>query len=192
MLDTSRQWVKTTHTARPDHWKRYELAARYSSGRVLDAACGCGYGSKILLNNAQLVVGVDASAQAIHWAEEHFQGPYFVQGRIEDEPWTGKFETVVSLETIEHIKDPKAALQAFRRSCIGTLIASVPNEERYPFVAANFARDESPHFRHYRPEEFEELLKKCGFKVTERFCQKDKKGDIHAGTDGMFLIVVAE
>ncbi len=122
-LDTSRQWVKTPRAARPDHVKRYELAARYASGRVLDAACGCGYGSKILLESAQLVVGVDASAQAIHWAEEHFQGPCFIQGRIEDEPWNGRFETVVSLETIEHIPSPKEALQAFRRACLGTLIA---------------------------------------------------------------------
>ena len=192
MLDTSRQWVKTTHSARPDHVRRYELASRYASGRVLDAACGCGYGSKILLQNAQLVVGVDYSAQAIHWAEEHFQGPYFIQGRLEDEPWTGRFETVVSLETIEHLKDPKEALQAFRRACVGTLIASVPNEDFYPFKAENFAKDESPHFRHYRPQEFEDLLKDCGFKVFERFCQKDKKGEIYAGSEGMFMVMVCE
>ena len=192
MLDTSRQWVRTTHSARPDHWKRYELASRYASGRVLDAACGCGYGSKILLQSAQLVIGVDSSAQAIHWADEHFQGPCFIQGKIEDEPWDGRFETVVSMETIEHLKDPKPALQAFRKACVGTLIASVPNEDCYPFKAENFARDESPHFRHYRPPEFEDLLKECGFKVTERFCQKDKLGEIHAGSDGMFMIFVCE
>ena len=192
MLDTSRQWVRTPRAARSDHVRRYELASRYASGRVLDAACGCGYGSKILLESAQLVVGVDLSAQAIHWAEEHFQGPCFIQGRIEDEPWTGRFETVVSLETIEHLKDPKPALQAFRKACIGTLIASVPNEDRYPFKAENFARDESPHFRHYRPAEFEDLLKECGFKVFERFCQKDKNGEIHSGSDGMFMLMVCE
>ena len=191
-LDTSRQWVKTPRAARPDHVKRYELAKRYASGRVLDAACGCGYGSKILMEAANLVVGVDASAQAIQWAEEHFFGPYYINARIEQEPWAGKFETVVSLETLEHLEDPRPALQAFRRACVGTLIASVPNEERYPFIAERFANDESPHFRHYRPSEFEELLKECGFKVTERFCQKDKQGEIHAGSDGMFLIVIAE
>ncbi len=191
-MDQSRQWVKTPRAARLDHVRRYELATRYASGRVLDAACGCGYGSKILLESADLVVGVDSSASAIRWAEEHFQGPYFIQATIEDEAWTGKFETVVSLETIEHLKDPRPALEAFRRACVGTLIVSVPNEERYPFQAEKFARDESPHYRHYRPEEFEDLLKSCGFKVTERFCQKDKKGEIYAGSDGMFMVMVAE
>ena len=142
----------------------------------------------MLLENAQLVVGVDMSAQAIHWAEEHFQGPCFVQGLIEEEPWTGKFETVVSFETIEHISNPKQALEAFRKACIGTFIVSTPNEERYPFRAEKFANDESPHFRHYKPEEFETLLQSCGFKVIEKFCQKDKQGQIYTGTDGMFLI----
>lgn len=192
-MDASRQWARTTKDARLDHVRRYELAARYASGRVLDAACGCGYGSKILLGSADLVVGVDSSPNAIRWAEEHFQGPYFIEGKIEEEPWSGKFETVVSLETIEHLADPKPALDAFRAACIGTFIASVPNEDKYPFRAKTFANDESPHFRHYRPQEFEDLLKECGFKVTERFCQQDKKsGEIYAGTDGMFLIVVAE
>lgn len=191
-MDQSRQWVKSPRLARPDHVKRYELASRYSSGRVLDAACGCGYGSKILLESAQLVVGVDSSLSAIHWAEEHFQGPYFIHGRIEEEPWSGKFETVVSLETIEHLQDPAPALQAFRRACVGTLIASVPNEERYPFKAEVFAKDESPHYRHYRPSEFEDLLRENGFKVLERFCQLDKQGDIHGGSDGRFMIFVAE
>lgn len=158
------RWVKTVGSAEPDCLARYGLAKRYASGRVLDAACGCGYGSKILLDSAQLVVGVDESAQAIHWAEEHFQGPYFIQGRIEEEPWTGKFETVVSLETIEHIKDPKEALKALRRACIGTLIASGKG--------------------------IEDILNDCGFKVTERFCLKE--GYMHAGTDGDSLIVIAE
>ncbi len=139
-----------------------------------------------------MVVGVDSNAQAINWAEEHFQGPCFIQGRIEDEPWTGKFETVVSFETIEHIKEPKEALKAFRKACIGTFIASVPNEDFYQFKAEDFARDDSPHFRHYTPAEFEELLKASGFRITERFCQKDKQGDIHAGTEGRFQIVIAE
>jgi 2-polyprenyl-3-methyl-5-hydroxy-6-metoxy-1,4-benzoquinol methylase len=171
---------------------RYQLAARYASGRVLDAACGCGYGSKILMEAAQLVVGVDSSYEAIKWADEHFHGPYFIQGKIEDEPWSGKFETVVSFETIEHIQDPREALQAMRRACVGTLLASVPNEERYPFDPAKYEKDESPHFRHYTPNGFENLLKESGFRVNEWFCQPNKTGSLEAGTDGMFLIAVAE
>lgn len=146
----------------------------------------------MLRRAAPVVVGVDRSANAINWAEEYFPGPVYIRGQIEDAPWAGKFDTVVSLETLEHLKDPKPTLDAFRQACSGVLVASVPNEERYPFKAENFARDESPHFRHYTPLQFQELLEASGFRVIERFCQKDKLGQIHGGTDGMFLIYVAE
>ena len=43
-----------------EHWHRYALAARYAAGRrVLDAACGEGYGSALLARHAKDVVGVD-------------------------------------------------------------------------------------------------------------------------------------
>jgi len=170
--------------------KRYELAAKYASGRVLDAACGCGYGTSILSRNA-VAVGIDYSPSAIDWAETYYPGPEYIRGKIEDEPWSGKFEAVISLETLEHLPKPSIALQAFRRAG-KVLIASVPNEELYPFRKENFSQDDSPHFRHYTPVQFQELLEGSGSKVSEKFCQKDKKGDIHGGTDGMFLIYVCE
>jgi 2-polyprenyl-3-methyl-5-hydroxy-6-metoxy-1,4-benzoquinol methylase len=191
LLDTSRQWGHTVNEIKKDHVNRYLFAKQHVTGRVLDAACGCGYGSKILLENAVEAVGVDDSIEAIEWAREFFRGPQFINGKIEEAPWTGKFETIVSLETLEHIKNPEEALKAFRRSCIGTLIASVPNENLYPFKAEVFANDESPHFRHYRPEEFQDLLEWSGFKVVGRFCQVSKQEpEVVKGTDGRYLIYV--
>lgn len=146
-----------------------------------------------MLSESGVAVGVDCNLGAIEWAEEHFSGPEFIQGKIEDEPWSGKFETVVSLETLEHLKDPLIALKAFRRACNGILIASVPNEELYPFKAEAFARDEYPHFRHYTPLQFQELLEAGGFKVVERFCQVSKREpQITAGTAGRFLTFIGE
>jgi 2-polyprenyl-3-methyl-5-hydroxy-6-metoxy-1,4-benzoquinol methylase len=191
LLDTSRQWGHTVNEIKKDHVNRYLFAKQHVTGRVLDAACGCGYGSKILLENAVEAVGVDDSIEAIEWAREFFRGPQFINGKIEEAPWTGKFETIVSLETIEHIKNPEEALKAFRRSCIGTLIASVPNENLYPFKTEVFANDDSPHFRHYRPEEFQDLLEWSGFKVVGRFCQVSKQEpEVVKGTDGRYLIYV--
>lgn len=191
MLDTSRQWGHTVYEINKDHVHRYLFAEKYVNGRVLDAACGCGYGSKILLESASEVVGVDDSLEAIEWAREFFRGPNFIKGRIEQAPWTGKFETVVSLETIEHLKNPEEALQAFRRACVGNLIASVPNENLYPFKAETFAQDDSPHFRHYTPEEFQNLLESNGFEVVGRYCQVSKQEpEVVKGTDGRYLVYV--
>lgn len=192
-MDTSRQWGHTVEEIKKDHVNRYRFAQQYITGRVLDAACGCGYGSKLLLEKASEVVGVDFSNEAIEWAREFFRGPQFIKGRIEEAPWAGKFETVVSLETLEHLRNPEEALKAFRRACIGTLIASVPNENLYPFKAETFANDDSPHFRHYRPEEFQDLLEWSGFKVVGRFCQVSKQEpEVVKGTDGRYMVFVCQ
>lgn len=192
-LDTSRQWGKSLYAIQQDHVVRYDFAAKYAKGRILDAACGCGYGSSLLAQKG-VVTGVDSYKKAIDWANHHFLSDVeYLHARIEDEPWKGRFETVVSLETIEHLKDPVPALEAFRRACVGSFIASVPNEERYPFLAETFARDDSPHYRHYTPEEFDSLLKAHGFTVKERMSQISKsKPQVRPGTDGRFLIYVCE
>lgn len=190
-LDASRQWVTRTAPISEHHAWRYMIAVGLASGRILDAACGTGYGSFLLHKVSQQVVGVDKDQDAIDWAKRNFAGPTFVQGDIEDSPWEGEFETVVSLETIEHIKEPDKALKAFRRACVGRFIASVPNEDLYPFKAENFATDSSPHYRHYTPAEFESLLNGHGFNVLRRFCQVSKLDpEPIEGTNGKFLIYV--
>src|SRR4051812_40658655 len=101
----------------PHHLMRYHFAGVLAEGRTLDAACGCGYGSQLLTLGGKEVVGIDQSAEAIDWAKMHFRGPKYIHGNIEDFQWEGYFDTVVSLETIEHLKDPTPVLKAFRRIC---------------------------------------------------------------------------
>jgi 2-polyprenyl-3-methyl-5-hydroxy-6-metoxy-1,4-benzoquinol methylase len=191
LLDRSRQWPTNYGQMSDHHFERYRYATFAAHGRILDAACGCGYGTQMLSEGAREVVGVDISAEAIRWANKFFPGPKYIQGMIEEAPWEGQFDTIVSLETVEHIPDPKPSLKVFRKSCRGELIVSVPNEELYPFKAENFLGDESPHFRHYTPDQFQELLEGCGFRVVERACQSSKTDPyVRSGTDGKFLIYV--
>lgn len=143
----------------------------------------------MLSEGARDVVGVDLCGDAIAWANQYFPGPTYINGLVEEAPWTGSFDTIVSVETIEHIKDPKRALDAFRNACTGELIVSVPNEELYPFKAENFVNDESPHYKHYTPKAFQELLEGSGFRVVERSCQTSKADPwVRSGIDGKFLI----
>jgi 2-polyprenyl-3-methyl-5-hydroxy-6-metoxy-1,4-benzoquinol methylase len=189
-LDTSRQWPDSLENSRPDHRLRYKFAADKVLGRTLDAACGVGYGSWLLSQKVQ-VVGIDNYKLAILWARERFSGPEYILGDITEAPWDGDFETIVSLETIEHMKDPAPALKAFRKSCKGNFIVSVPNEEVYKFEAEIFKNDLSPHYRHYTPQQFETLLNEHGFIVEGRFCQVGKKApDVVEGTNGKYLIYV--
>ena len=186
-----RQWPIRWNDAREDHRIRYEFAGKIARGRTLDAACGVGYGSRFLQSKVPEVVGVDISPDAIDWAHKYFPGPTYIIGDIEQEPWEGKFETIVSFETLEHLKAPDKALQAFRRACVGLLVASVPNEDNFHFDEKKFAGDEYPHQRHYTPDQFASLLTDNGFTVTHRMCQKSKQdANLIDGTDGMFMVYV--
>ena len=186
-MDQTRQYGPLEKIRR-DHVQRYLFAAdRIQRGStVLDLACGCGYGSWILHGAGNEVTGVDIEPEAIAYARKFYQGPeYWCEAAGEPQ---GHFDALVTFETLEHLDEPQIVFRSVEAPLV---IASVPNEERYPFSPERFAGDKYPHKRHYTPWEFKELLETAGYREIEWFCQKDKHGDIHPGTDGMFLIAVA-
>ncbi len=188
MGDASRQYGTSLEQIRLDHINRYKFAASILTGDVLDAACGIGYGSKILHDAGCSVTGIDISEKAIQSARRHYPGPQYVCCDVRD-CYLGKFHSVVSFETLEHLRNPSVALKYFR-GCAQNLVASVPNEARYPFIEKNFEWDEYPHFRHYFPDEFDDLLASAGWTVQSRHCQKGKMAPVMEGTDGMFIVYV--
>jgi len=187
-VDQTRQWVTKFEEARLDHQERYKFAAREAEGRTVDAACGCGYGTGYLYSVGLQVTGIDIDSGAIMWAIDKFAGPEYIVDNLEvcDLP---ECDTIVSFETIEHLKSPQHFLRK-ARGAASKLICSVPNEERYKFFPEKFAGDDYPHQRHYTPEEFDLLLEGCGWRVEERNCQVSKVSGISHGTEGMFLVYV--
>ena len=135
--------------------------------------------------------GIDISGETITFAKMNWPGPRYLCTDITKLPKRSfDHDLIVSFETLEHLADPKPFLQAAQCK---TLIASVPNEELYPFKPETFKNDEYPHRRHYTPAQFEGLLRGCGFRVTESWCQTGKEHcDVRLGTDGKFLIYVCE
>jgi 2-polyprenyl-3-methyl-5-hydroxy-6-metoxy-1,4-benzoquinol methylase len=116
------------------HLARYRFASRFvAGGRVLDCACGVGYGTALLADaerRPDRVLGVDIDPAAV----DHARRTYLAAG-IEfrcgdgaalDDP--AGFDTIVSLETVEHVAEPAALLGNFARLLRpgGTLVASVP------------------------------------------------------------------
>lgn len=187
-MDATRQMVTRLDEVRADHRERYAFACTIAEGVVLDAACGVGYGSKMLMDAGHRVVGVDVEADALLHAVEHFTGPDYLCADLQNMELP-PCDTVVSFETVEHLKHPEWFLRAAR--AIGKLlIVSTPNQEHYPFDPVRFAGDKYPHQRHYTPAEFDILLEGCGWTVVDRFCQVGKTSAVTHGTDGMFLVYV--
>ena len=130
-----------------EHWHRYHFAARWARGRrVLDVACGEGYGSALLARDAAHVTGVDLSPQAIG----HAQRAYADRGNLEFVAAScarmplpeASFDLVVSFETLEHIPEQAEFLAEVARVLKpdGLFILSCPNKLEYS-DKRNFANE---------------------------------------------------
>ncbi len=124
-----------------EHVARYQFARRYARGkRVLDVACGEGYGAAALARSgASSVVGVDVSAEACASAARKY-GLGAVVGDAHRLPLADRgVDLVVSFETIEHLARPSLFLDECARVLVddGTLIVSTPNRPVYAAEVKN-------------------------------------------------------
>ncbi len=108
------------------HLARYKWASKFVRGKqVANAACGTGYGNAILQGYTMHEVhGFDRSAEAIAIGRKQGYGTLSVVEDIEDHR-LAPFDAVVSLETIEHLKEPWDWVAALDVT-VQDLIISVP------------------------------------------------------------------
>jgi SAM-dependent methyltransferase len=149
-----------------NYWYRrhlvvYEwIGARVLGQRVLDMACGEGYGSEVLSRSAASVLGVDGNPDAHEHARLRYvrQNLRFEWGAVESYGEPDSLDAVVFLQTIEHVQDPEAVLRHFRSllSDGGTAYVSTPNV--LTLAPEGAAKSSNPwHLREYRADEFREL-----------------------------------
>lgn len=146
------------------HLSRYLMAKPFVKGaKILDAACGEGYGSCLLKKwGADEVIGIDIDEDAIKRAESvfGFSGVKFQRHNVETMPYPDcYFDVVISFETIEHLDNPDVFLQEVRRVLKpgGTIIISCPND---PYYYPNEDQANPFHKRKYTYFEFKELAEK--------------------------------
>ncbi len=146
-----------------EHWHRYAFALGLARGkRVLDAACGEGYGSALLAHVAKTVLGVDIDAASV----AHARARYGAQPGLRYEhadatalPFPdAAFDLVVSFETLEHLAAQEQLLAGFARVLDenGVLVISSPDKRTYSEQSG--FRNEF-HVRELYREEFSALLK---------------------------------
>ena len=157
------------------HLAVYEwIAARAHGRRVVDLACGEGYGSAVLARTAASVVGVDANPEAFEHARLKYTRPGLAFERDMIETWTGDVDCVVFLQTVEHVQDPDAVLARLRDLVGPEGVAYVSTPNVLTLAPAGEERSGNPwHVREYRPEEYRALCER-------HFSRVDLLGLFHA------------
>ena len=145
------------------HLAVYEwIGARVAGLRVIDMACGEGYGSEVLSRSAASVLGLDANPEAHEHARLRYrrQNLEFDRGMVENYGEPSSYDAVVFLQTIEHVQDPAAVLRRFRRLLAPGGVAYVSTPNVLTLAPPGEARSGNPwHVKEYRAEEFRAL---CG------------------------------
>jgi 2-polyprenyl-3-methyl-5-hydroxy-6-metoxy-1,4-benzoquinol methylase len=150
-----------------NYWYRRHLAVyrwiadRCRGLRVVDMACGEGYGAAVLAERARAVVGVDANPQAYEHAARKYTRPglSFERALVEQFAGEAPYDAVVFLQTVEHIECPEPLLDRFASLLApgGALYVSTPN--RLTLAPPGAVRSDNPwHVREYVAQEFRALL----------------------------------
>jgi 2-polyprenyl-3-methyl-5-hydroxy-6-metoxy-1,4-benzoquinol methylase len=143
------------------HLVVYEwIAARVRGLRVIDMACGEGYGADVLAGVAAEVVGVDANPEAHEHARLRYRRANLRFERDLVESFSAPADVVVFLQTIEHLQNPDVVLEHFRSLVgpAGTVFVSTPNV--LTLAPAGAPRSDNPwHVHEYRAAEFERLCR---------------------------------
>jgi SAM-dependent methyltransferase len=148
---------------RYEHLHRYAFALPLARGRrVLDAACGEGYGSAMLAAGAQSVLGLDIADEAVNHARRRYAGVSglpFAQADVTmlDHLPDASVDLICSFETLEHVEAQERMLDGFARLLApgGLLLVSTPDRRVYSDVSG--FRNEY-HVRELYRDEFESML----------------------------------
>jgi SAM-dependent methyltransferase len=144
------------------HLVVYEwIAARVGGRRVVDLACGEGYGSVLLARTATSVVGVDANPEAFEHARLRYAATNLSFERNMLELWDGDVDCVVFLQTIEHVQDPDAVMERMRTLVGPEGVAYVSTPNVLTLAPPGEPRSGNPwHVREYRAQEYRELCER--------------------------------
>ena len=120
-----------------EHLHRYKIAEMLCTNkRVLDIACGEGYGTNLLSKFADKVVGIDIDEQTIVKAKLKYTSKNieFFQGDTSNIPFPeSTFDIIISFETIEHHDKHHEMIKELKRVLKpnGIVIISTPDKHIY-------------------------------------------------------------
>ena len=158
-----------------EHRSRYQFARKFVEGkRVLDIACGTGFGEQILVDGgAASIVALDFSHEALQTTRNlNTSNTHVARADGTCLPFAdGTFDVVTSFETVEHINNYQCFVGDLRRVLKdeGVMIMSTPNA--YYTRPVNGKPSNPFHVYEFTPEEFGALLRNS-FSSVELYGQR--------------------
>ncbi|HEX3626977.1 MAG TPA: methyltransferase domain-containing protein [Verrucomicrobiae bacterium] len=140
--------------------------SRHLRGNVLEVGAGIGQITEALLANKDIKRCVSIEPHSIFYNRlaEKFPGHHLVHGTIEDLKEEAEWNSLVSINVLEHIKNDERELKNYRDHLAksgGVLCLFVPARmEIYADIDRDFG-----HFRRYAKLELEQKLERAGFEV---------------------------
>jgi len=162
------------------HLKRYNFAYPHCAGkRVLDVACGVGYGSHYLAKTASEVTGVEIDPESVAYAKKHYalsNVKFFEMDATKLAFKDASFDVVCSFETIEHIPNIDGYLAEIVRVMTpeGLYIVSTPQVKTTTYKPAN-----PFHVVEFSKADFQALLGKY-FNLLDFYGQRRIQSPLHA------------
>jgi SAM-dependent methyltransferase len=172
-----------------NYWYRRHLAvyrwiaARCAGLRVVDMACGEGYGSAVIADQAREVVGVDANPEAHEHARRRYarEGLRFERALVEEFDAGAPWEAIVFLQTIEHIQSPEPLLRHLASLLASGGVAYISTPNRLTLAPAGASRSGNPwHIREYTAGEFRAELEPVFGRVELLGLHHARKLKLHA------------
>ena len=144
-----------------EHWHRYHWVKLLAADRtVVDIACGEGYGSDLLAQEARRVLGIDVDRQTLAAARARYPNDRldFLQGSAERIPLADDcIDLLVSFETLEHLHGQEDMIAEIARVIHdrGLAVISTPDREVY---SPDGVMHNDHHVKELDAQEFHELL----------------------------------
>jgi 2-polyprenyl-3-methyl-5-hydroxy-6-metoxy-1,4-benzoquinol methylase len=165
--------LKKSDETYQEHFYRYLFSCDYiKDSLVLDAACGVGFGARMMSKYAKNIYAIDISLESINYAKEKYFSTNVIYEQMDVRQILypdSFFDVVVSFETIEHIYNPEKFIKEVQRVLKpgGLFIISTPNRE----TTSKGKEVHTPfHIKEFTLEEIMLLL--SGFESAEIFAQK--------------------
>jgi len=124
-----------SHRLKTDTFMCYLFSSKFIADKVvLDAACGTGFGTFFLAQEAKEIWGVDFFEEVVDYSKKNYSRANikFLTGDLLNFKLPDNFfDVITSFYTLEQTDDPKLLLDNFRRALKpdGLLILSTPNKK---------------------------------------------------------------